>query len=383
MGTSILIADDDPAIRRMMRTVLAAGHVVTEADEWDKTLHLIRTEDPAIVLMDALLPGGDGFELLRTVKRGPESRRSQFIVIAASTARREMDRAFAAGADDYLVKPIDARELRSRVNLHMRIRQSIIAAGRLQERIDSSQGDLKRSETERMREIVAVQDVALFTLAKVAESRDNETGMHLIRMREYAQILAEELRGEPDFAADIDDRFLEDLYRSSPLHDLGKVGVPDSILMKPGKLTPGEFEIMKRHANAGANILQEAVIRSRCGGFMAMAAVIARSHHERWDGEGYPAGLLKEEIPLAARIVAVADVFDALTSARPYKEAWPVEKAKRWIEDESGKHFDPRIVAAFLRRFDDILAMQAIHADASAYAIGAATVVEAQLAGAY
>jgi putative two-component system response regulator len=187
------------------------------------------------------------------------------------------------------------------------------------------------------------------------ESRDQETGGHLSRMRAYSQILAEELSQAEPYAAQIDARFLEDLYRSSPLHDIGKVGIPDSILRKPGPLTDDEFAVMQQHAAIGANILDEAVTRCPGGGFLEMAALIARYHHERFDGNGYPLGLSGRHIPLAARIVAVADVYDALTSVRPYKGAIPVEEARMIVRHDSGRHFDPVVVDAFLRRFDDLV----------------------------
>ena len=203
-----------------------------------------------------------------------------------------------------------------------------------------------------------VQDTAVFTLAKISEARDNETGEHLIRMRSYSQILAEQLRDDSPYAEQVDDRFLEDLYRSRPLHDIGKVGITDEILLKPGKYTAEEFEAMKRHTVIGANILDEAVWQHPGGGFFAMAAIIARFHHERFDGSGYLAGLVGEEIPLPARIVAVADVYDALTSSRPYKGAFPSDQANRMIEEESGKHFDPVVVQAFQSRFDEFVGIQ-------------------------
>jgi len=196
-------------------------------------------------------------------------------------------------------------------------------------------------------EVLATQDIAMLTLAKVTESRDQNTGEHLLRMRSYSQILAVHLSREGPYAREIDRQFLDNLYRSSPLHDIGKVGISDALLLKPGRFTPNEYEKMKRHTAIGADALEEAVRHSSCGSFLAMAAVVARFHHERFDGSGYPDGLKGRDIPLPARIVAVADVFDALTSSRPYKAAYDIEMARRIIEDESGKHFDPVIVDVF------------------------------------
>ena len=192
-------------------------------------------------------------------------------------------------------------------------------------------------------------------MAKVAESRDQETGGHVLRMREYSQILAEQLHSHGPYADQIDRQFLDDLYRSSPLHDIGKVGIRDEILLKPGKLTPQEFVLMRQHTTIGANILDQAVMGARGGGFLTMAALIARFHHERFDGTGYPAGLRGRTIPLPARIVALADVYDALTSARPYKRAFSPQQSRAMIAAESGRHFDPVIVEAFENSFPRFL----------------------------
>ena len=216
--------------------------------------------------------------------------------------------------------------------------------------------NLERLVASRTAEVVAVQDTAVFALAKLADSRDPETGEHLLRIRAYSQLIAEELAQDSPYAEAIDQQFLDDLYRSSPLHDIGKVGVADAVLCKNGKLTPAEFEIMKQHTIIGANALDQVMFNSDHAGFLAMASVIARFHHERFDGTGYFAGLAGEKIPLPARIVAVADVYDALTSKRVYKDAYPAELARGMVIAESGKHFDPVVVDAFLCRFSEMQA---------------------------
>ncbi|MBS0209169.1 MAG: HD domain-containing protein [Planctomycetes bacterium] len=206
---------------------------------------------------------------------------------------------------------------------------------------------LLRVVEQQTQEVVATRDLSMFAMAKLAESRDPETGQHLERMREYSQMLAIQLSNEGPYADLIDAQFLQDLYRSTPLHDIGKVAIPDNILLKPGKLTPSEFDIMKGHALIGAETLEDVVRHSSSGSFMRMAADIAKYHHERFNGNGYPHGLRGAEIPLAARIVALADVFDALTSPRVYKAAFDPEVARRMIEAECGQHFDPVVVEAF------------------------------------
>ena len=202
-------------------------------------------------------------------------------------------------------------------------------------------------------EVLGTRDLAMFALAQLADSRDPETGEHLLRMRAYAQLLAEYLSENSPYAPQIDKAFLDDYYRSTPLHDIGKVGIPDQILLKPGKLSDEEFEIMKQHTVIGAEALQRAARQNRYGTFLDMAAEIARSHHERLDGRGYPDGLSGTDIPLSARITALADVFDALTSARVYKDAMPATKARQIIEEQEGKQFDPVVVAAFHACFDE------------------------------
>jgi putative two-component system response regulator len=218
-------------------------------------------------------------------------------------------------------------------------------------------GKLERLLAERNRQINATQDVAVFALAKLAESRDEDTGEHLIRVRGYSQLLAEQLRRESRYAEKITEEFLRDLYRSSPLHDIGKVGISDTILFKPGRLTLEEFEMVRTHSMLGGRILEDVVLHSESGNFLRMAVAIARHHHERFDGTGYPSGLRGESIPLPARIVALADVFDALTSKRPYKPAYSTDRARRLIQEDTGKHFDPVIVSAFEACFQDFVAI--------------------------
>ncbi len=207
----------------------------------------------------------------------------------------------------------------------------------------------------RTAEIIETRDVTVFALAKLAESRDPETGEHLERLRAYSQILAQLLAEEGPYTNEINEQFLEDLYRSSPLHDIGKIGIPDAILLKPGRLSVSEFEIMKRHTTIGAATLERSATRNKSGSFLIMAAEIARSHHERFDGTGYPTGLSGQHISLAGRIVALADVYDAITSSRVYKSAFEPEVAKNMIVKEEGKHFDPAVVNAFRAGWDDFV----------------------------
>ncbi len=349
----ILIVDDDPSFRRLLTRTLQNDYVLEEAGNGNEALGRIAALEPGLVLLDIVMPGIDGRETCRRVKASwPKTR---VIMVSARSSSQEQMRAFEAGADDYVVKPFDPPDFCARVRLHFQLREALAGAAAIRSEIESRNLLLRQEARRHTQDMIALQDIAVFTLAKVAESRDQEMGGHLSRMRAYSQILAEELaRGEP-YAAEIDARFLEDLYRSSPLHDIGKVGIPDSILLKPGPLTTDEFAVMQQHAVMGANILDEAVTRCPGGGFLEMAALIARYHHERFDGNGYPLGLSGRQIPLAARIVAVADVYDALTSVRPYKGAIAEQEAKMIVRRDSGRHFDPVVVEAFLRRFEDLV----------------------------
>ncbi len=352
----ILIVDDDPSFRRLVMVTLRNDYATEEAGYGQEALERIAAFQPGLVLLDIVMPGIDGHETCRRIKTS--SPMIRVVMVSARSSSQEQLRAFEAGADDYVVKPFDPQDFRARIRLHFQLQEAMAAAAAIRSEIESRNLLLRQEAKRHTRDMIALQDIAVFTLAKVAESRDQQTGGHLARMRAYSQILAEELaRGEP-YAEQIDARFLEDLYRSSPLHDIGKVGIPDSILLKPGPLAADELAVMQQHAVMGANILDEAVTRCPGGGFLEMAALIARYHHERFDGKGYPLGLSGRQIPLAARIVAVADVFDALTSVRPYKRAIPVRQAKSIVRRDSGRHFDPVIVEAFLRRFEDLVSVR-------------------------
>jgi cyclic di-GMP phosphodiesterase len=371
----ILIVDDDPAIRRLYRATLADEFELHEAASGEEALMLAAAVAFDLLLLDISMPGLGGYKTCRRLKSAPD-RAPQIIMVSARSSSEEQIEAFGVGADDYLVKPVNPCDLRSRVQLQLKLLESLQTTARLKSEIETFHTELRRTATEKAQQIIALQDVAVFTLARLAESRDNQTGSHLLRLREYAQILGEDLAHRGPYAAEIDDQFLSDLYRSSPLHDIGKVGVSDEILLKPGPLTHEEFKLIKRHTVIGANILDDAATQLSAGGFLAMGATIARCHHERWDGTGYLAGLVGEEIPLAARIVSVADVYDALTSERPYKTAWEPEAAKEAIEAESGSQFDPAVVDAFRRRFDNFLDVQRQHADRSLTVTGAMAFAE-------
>ena len=345
---TVLVVDDDKTIHTLLAGILRKDYRIVAAVSGEEALEKASQAAPDVVLLDIMMPGIDGYETCRRMKSNGFCEHAQVIMVSARSSREEQMRAFEAGADDYVVKPFDPYELRSRIHLHFELQKALSNVAAVRAEIESHSLKYRQSAAERTKQIIATQDLAIFTMAKVAESRDEQTGEHLLRMRCVCQQIAEQLQRSGPYADRIDQEFLENLYRSSPLHDVGKVAIKDAILLKPGPLTPDEFEQMKRHTTLGADILDEAIAQSEYGGFLEMAAVIARYHHERFDGTGYPEGLSGTDIPLAARIVAVADVFDALISVRPYKPAYPRLDAVMMIEIESGRHFDPLIVDAFL-----------------------------------
>ncbi|PQO39712.1 response regulator [Bremerella cremea] len=322
----ILLVDDDPACLGMLSDVLGAlGIPVETARDGKEALEMIYKGDFRIVLSDWQMPGMSGVELCRRVRQRPLSGYVYFILLTSLDRQHNLVSGLRAGADDFITKPFDPEEL------HIRLR----AANR----------------------IVSLEsrNVIIFALAKLAESRDPETGAHLERMREYSRLLADDLSRQPKYADIVDADYVRTIYLTSPLHDIGKVGIPDHVLLKPGRLTPDEFEIMKQHTLVGYYTLDAALREQPEAAYLRFARDIAGSHHEKWDGTGYPYGLAGEEIPLCGRIVAVADVYDALTTARVYKEAFSHEKARSIIREGAGKHFDPDIVDAFFNREDEIV----------------------------
>jgi len=354
----ILVVDDDASVRALLEATLKRDYEVQTAASGREALDRIDTFRPDLVLLDVVMPGLDGHTTCRLLRAKPSGAAIHVIVVSAKSSFAEQTHAFHCGADDYVVKPFDPFELRARVQLHFRLRDAIRDTAAIRATVESQQSRAKRIAEIQQRELAAAQDVAVWVLARAAECRDQITGNHLIRMREYSQILAERLRRDSVYSDQIDQQFLDDLYRSSPLHDVGKVGISDAILLKPGPLTPDERRRMQEHTVLGAQILDEATWKQHGGKFLAMAATVARYHHERFDGTGYPSGLSGTDIPLPARIVALADVYDALTSVRPYKAAYPPLDSKEMILVESGRHFDPVIVEAFEHCFDEFCHVQ-------------------------
>ena len=347
MVSKILIVDDDQAFRLLLTRLLQDEYELATAKNGEEALRLALLFDPDVILLDIIMPGIDGYEVCRRLKSDARTAGIHIIIVSAISSKEEFLLAFQAGADDYFIKPIDPNELKSRMHVYCRLQDAMRQVASLTVETKTHTAAIRQLVKRRETDVVTEQDLTVFMLAQVSESRDPETWEHLLRMRSYSQIIAANLSQEGPYAAQIDQGFMDSLHRASPLHDIGKVGISDTILLKPGLLEPDEFETIKQHTIIGASILDQAVLRSARGSFWEMAASIARFHHERFDGTGYPTGLAGTDIPLSSRIVAVADVFDALTSSRPYKPAYGAETAREIIRDQSGKHFDPVVVAAF------------------------------------
>ncbi len=316
---NVLIVDDDSFTRQFLaNTLRRSGFEVTVAKNGAEAFERFMIDRHQLIVSDWNMPEMNGLELCRAVRRAENRRYVYFILLTSFDRPQDAIMGLEAGADDYVRKPFDPGELIMRVNAGQRIIN------------------------------LETRGLTIFALARLAESRDSETGEHLERVRSYCSLLARELQLHPRFQPLIDDNFVQLIYETSPLHDIGKVAIPDSILLKPGPLTDEEFDVMKTHTVRGAETIAAMRDEYPNARFLHMAHNIILSHHEKFDGSGYPEGLSGNDIPLAARIMAVADVYDALTSVRVYKAAYTHEQARTIIVRDSGKHFDPEIVAAFV-----------------------------------
>ena len=355
---TILAVDDDPESLRLIAALLRDNYHVRIATGAEQALRAADLEPkPDLILLDVIMPGMDGYELCRRFRAQPATRDVPVIFLTVRSNVADEEKGFAAGAVDYLTKPISPPILVARVRTHLTLKG---AADFLKDQNDFLQEEVHR----RIVQMSTIQDVAIVALASLAETRDNDTGNHVRRTQYYVEILANTLRGHVRFAPLLTEDNIELLYKSAVIHDIGKVGIPDHILLKPGKLTPDEFEVMKTHTVLGRNaILAAEKLLDAPNDFLRFGREIALSHHERWDGRGYPEGLAGEAIPVSARLMAVADVYDALISRRPYKEPFSHKEAVAIIEAERGRHFDPDVTDAFLSCVDDFKQIALQYAD--------------------
>jgi putative two-component system response regulator len=344
----VLIVDDEPFNIKVLVDLLQPHYQLQVARDGSQALALLAEDTlPDLILLDWMMPVMDGIEVCRRLKADQRTRDIPIIFVTALGQAEAEVRALEAGAVDFITKPIVPPVVMRRVKTHLTLCWA-------QQELKQQNLSLEERVARRSREIVETRDLTIRALASLAETRDNETGNHIRRTQHYVRVLAEHLRAVPPYADELDDVSIELLFKSAPLHDIGKVGIPDAILLKPGKLTDAEFEIMKSHALLGRNALLATETDSAAeNSFLRYAREIAYGHHEKWDGSGYPRGLAGSQIPLSARLMAVADVYDALISKRVYKPAMPHEKAVEYIVGQSGKHFDPAVVAAFQARDAD------------------------------
>jgi len=331
---------------------------VLAANSGQRAVQIARgTPPPDLILLDVMMPGMDGYDVLAELRTEPVTRDIPVVFVTAMDSTDDEERGLDCGAVDYITKPIRPAIVLARVRTQLELKKA-------RDILSDHNAYLEQEVARRMAENQLIQEVSIHALAHLAETRDPETGNHLRRTQEYVRTLARSLKQHPRFTDYLDERTINALAQSAPLHDIGKVGIPDHILLKPGKLTPEEWEIMKTHAEIGAQAIAQAEADSaRPVEFLRIAQEIARSHHEKWDGSGYPGGLAGDNIPISARLMALADVFDALICARVYKPAMPMEEACRIIVDGSGKHFDPDVVAAFVREFETFKRIAATYAE--------------------
>ena len=349
----VLVVDDTPDNLMLMAGLLKESYRVKVASSGEKALRIAQTAPaPDLILLDIMMPDMDGYAVCRRLKADAATRDIPVVFLTALSEQEDEQAGLELGAVDYITKPISAPILLARVRNHIRLKE---ATDYIRDKNLFLEAEVER----RTAHVRAIQDVTIMALASLAETRDNETGSHILRTQHYVRALAEELRHHPRFADFLTDGVIDLLYKSAPLHDIGKVGIPDAILLKPGKLTAEEWEIMKTHATLGSDSLARAEDRldGDTPSFLRFAREIADAHHEKWDGSGYPRGLKGEEIPVSARLMALADVYDALISKRVYKEPMSHEQAVAIILDGRGRHFDPDVADAFLRlaeRFQQI-----------------------------
>ena len=359
---NILVVDDTPDNLIMMSELLKDEYKVKVANNGEKALKISQSQTPPdLILLDIMMPVMDGYEICRQLKANPQTQHIPVIFLTAKTDATDETKGLEIGAIDYITKPINPAILMARVKTHLDIK-------RMQDFLRNQNSFLEAEIIKRTREITAIQDVTIHAMASLAETRDNETGNHIRRTQNYVRVLAQKLRHHPRFSHFLDDdKIIELLYKSAPLHDIGKVGIPDKILLKPGRFEPEEFEVMKQHPALGRSAILNAEYELGLEvPFLKYAKEIAYAHQEKWDGSGYPLGLAGDNIPISARLMAVADVYDALISRRVYKEGMSHEQAVQLIIEGRGKHFDPDITDAFLALQDDFIAIAAKFWDSDA-----------------
>jgi putative two-component system response regulator len=339
----LLVVDDSPDNLAFLSSLLRGSYRVKVATSGERALDIIaEDEKPDLVLLDIMMPGLDGYEVCRRLKRDPASSEIPVIFLTAKTDTDDEETGLSLGAVDYITKPASPPIVLARIKTHLNLKASA-------DFLKDKNAFLEHEVVRRTREVLMIQDVTMVALGSLAETRDNETGNHIRRTQNYIRIRADRLKDNPRFGSYLSESTIELLYKSAPLHDIGKVGIPDNILKKPGSLEPSEFDVMKTHTVIGRDAIIAAEKRlSSPTSFLSIARDLAWSHHEKWDGSGYPRGLSGDAIPLPGRFMAIPDVYDALISRRVYKEPMSHEEAVGIIAKGAKTMFDPDIAAAFL-----------------------------------
>jgi response regulator RpfG family c-di-GMP phosphodiesterase len=347
----ILIVDDQADIRRLCRVALVAeGFVCAEAGTGPDAVEMAARSPYDLVLLDLDLPGFGGEEVLRRLRRRPPTPHLKVVMFSGTAGGDELSRILLAGADDFLTKPFSMVQLRARVKAALRLKDAQVRSDVLNRELLTVNAELEQTLEDRDGELIRARNGLVLALAKLVEHRSAETGSHLVRLQRYCRVLAEEAAALPAFAPLLDANFVRTLEDAAPLHDIGKAALPDHILNKPGPLDPGERLLMQAHTTIGADTLREVARRHPFAtGFLHTAADIARHHHERWDGTGYPDRLGGVDIPLAARLLTLADVYDALRSRRVYKPGLSHTTAVMALTEGSPGHFDPALLEVFGR----------------------------------
>jgi len=338
---TILIVDDTPANLTLLMGLLKNKYRIVAANNGKKAIELACSSPPDLILLDIMMPDIDGYEVCTRLKENEVTKHVPIIFLTAKVSVEDEEHGFELGAVDFIHKPISPSIVMARVNTHIKLKT-------WQNYLLDNNAWLESEVSRRLAQVNQLQDATIYVMVSLAEFRDECTGNHIRRTQEYVRSLAEELSKLPHYASTLTPEVIKLITKSSPLHDIGKITIPDNILLKPGKHTEAEFEIMKTHSQRGYDILKQAsgVMGEQQGDLLSYAMDIALYHHEKWDGSGYPKGLIGNEIPLAARLMAVADVYDALRSARPYKEPFPHQQSMEIIAKGKGHHFDPEIVEA-------------------------------------
>ncbi|MEZ9822837.1 two-component system response regulator [Shewanella sp. 10N.286.45.A1] len=348
---TILAVDDTATNIEVVKGILSQDYLIQAALSGKMALKIIDKRQPDLILLDVMMPEMDGYQVCQQLKSQDSTKDIPIIFLTAKVQEDDETKGLALGAVDYITKPISPAILKERVKNHLLLKAS-------RDLMERQNEILEERVIERTNQLAELQDVAMVAMGALAESRDPETGNHIRRTQHYVRVLAQALSKMPQYQQLLTPEIITAMYKSAPLHDIGKVGIADNILLKPGKLTEEEFEIMKKHAAYGRDAIVAAEKSIEVAdNFLTFAKEIAYSHHEKWDGTGYPEGLAAEDIPLSARLMAIADVYDALISSRVYKPAFSHEKAVTIIAEGRGSHFDPNMVDCFLSITDEFNAI--------------------------